>query len=398
MGGGSSNSGERDERILSREEAVRRFAPPRDFRLVFTNGCFDLLHVGHVEGLRMARGLGDRLVVGLNSDDSVRRLKGPGRPLVPVDERARVLASVRWVDAVVPFEEDTPEPLVRSLSPDVIAKGGDYGADEVAGATWVRERGGEVRILPLVPGRSTTSLLRAIQARGAAVGQGGDPPSRPSTLLVATRNPHKLDEIRELLGESPVRLVSLVEVGAEPRAEEEEIERAETFAGNALAKASYFEAMTGLPTLGEDSGLCVEALGGGPGVRTRRFAPDAWARRHGRDHGNNLWLLDRLRGVPAGERGASYRCAVAVADRSGAIVFEGELRGRIAEALRGEDGFGYDPLFVLPDRGLTLGELPREVKQTVSHRARAMEKLGRWLAASDPGGVRSVPGEGTSEP
>ena len=374
--------------ILDRQAAVRALARPRDFRLVFTNGCFDLLHVGHVESLRVARSLGDRLVVGLNSDASVRRLKGPGRPLVPAGDRALILASLRSVDAVVVFEEDTPEQLVRDLLPDVLVKGADYEGEEVAGAAAVREAGGEVRLLPLVPGRSTTALVQEMVARGATLTGGAagmDRPHRPDRLLVATRNPHKLDEMRELLGDVPTRLLSLQDVGAEPLEEEARLETAETFAGNALAKALHFQARTGMTTLAEDSGLCVEALGLGPGVRTKRFAPPEWAKRYGRDAANNRWLLERMRGVPPAERGACYRCAAVVVDGRGRLLVEGEVCGRIAEELRGDGGFGYDPLFLLPERGHTFGELPRDVKQATSHRARAMARLRPWLLGGEPG-------------
>jgi non-canonical purine NTP pyrophosphatase (RdgB/HAM1 family) len=372
--------------VLERGAAVQALGRPRDFRLVFTNGCFDVLHRGHVESLAAARALGDRLVVGLNSDASVRRLKGPGRPLVPAEDRARILASLRPVDAVVVFEEDTPEALVRELLPDVLVKGADYDGEKIAGAEAVREAGGQVRLLPLLPGRSTSALVRRMAARGVGLagGAGTRRPEPPDRLLVATRNPHKLDEMRELLGEVPTELVSLQDVGAEPLEEEADLETADSFAGNALAKALHFHARTGMTTLGEDSGLCVDALGAGPGVRTRRFAPDEWARRYGRDAANNRWLLERLRGVPPAERGACYRCAAAVVDGIGRLVVEGEVCGRIAESLRGEGGFGYDPLFLLPERGHTFGELPREVKQATSHRARAMARLRPWLLGGEP--------------
>jgi len=368
-------------RILSRERAVELYGRPRDFRLVFTNGCFDLLHAGHLESFWAARAHGDALLVALNDDASVRRLKGPGRPLLPTRDRAWLLASLRPVDAVVVFGEDTPEALVEALLPDVLVKGEDYRGREVAGARAVEEAGGEVRLVPLLAGRSTSDLVWRIRA-GALTGElqsGSEAPPVPQRLLVATRNPHKLDEIRELLGEATPELVSLSDVGAEPRDEEEGLETAETFAGNALAKGRYFQRRTGMVTMAEDSGLCVDALGGGPGVRTRRLAPDAWARRWGRDEANNRWLLDRLRDVPPAERGAAFRCAAAVVGGAGWFVVEGELRGRIAGEARGEGGFGYDPVFLLPERGRTLGELPREVKQAVSHRARAMAALRPWL-------------------
>jgi rfaE bifunctional protein nucleotidyltransferase chain/domain len=126
--------------------------------VVFTNGCFDLLHLGHVTLLDAARREGDRLIVGINSDASVSRLKGPTRPIVPEHARARVLAGLEAVDAVVVFDEPTPLELMVALRPDVIVKGGDYVADEIVGAPEVRSWGGRVAIIPFVEGFSTTSL------------------------------------------------------------------------------------------------------------------------------------------------------------------------------------------------------------------------------------------------
>lgn len=152
-----------EEKILSRDEARLRFARPREERLVFTNGCFDILHRGHVEYLNAARALGDRLVVGLNTDASVRRLKGPERPLVPEDDRAFVLAGLACVDAVVLFDEDTPAALIEELVPDVLVKGGDYRVEDIVGGGTVRAAGGEVVVIPFVPGRSTTSIVERIR-------------------------------------------------------------------------------------------------------------------------------------------------------------------------------------------------------------------------------------------
>jgi rfaE bifunctional protein nucleotidyltransferase chain/domain len=132
-------------------------------KIVFTNGCFDLLHAGHVRYLNEARGLGDVLVVGLNGDASVRRLKGEGRPAVPELERAELLAALAAVDAVVLFHEDTPLALVQALSPDVLVKGGDWSVENIVGGDHVRGRGGEVRSLPVLPGRSTTTLLARLR-------------------------------------------------------------------------------------------------------------------------------------------------------------------------------------------------------------------------------------------
>lgn len=155
-----------EDRILPREEVVRRFGRPRDFRLVFTNGCFDLLHRGHAAYLAGAAALGDRLVVGLNSDASVRRLKGPGRPVLPEEDRAYLLASLRAVDAVTVFDDDTPLGLIEALLPDVLVKGADYAPEEVVGREAVEGAGGEVRLLPLEPGRSTTAVIRSIREGG----------------------------------------------------------------------------------------------------------------------------------------------------------------------------------------------------------------------------------------
>ena len=134
-------------------------------RVVFTNGVFDLLHPGHVDVLLGAREKGDALVVGLNSDASVKRLKGPDRPVRSEGERTYVLAALEAVDAVTLFDQDTPLELVRLLQPDVIVKGGDYSPDTVVGASEVRARGGEVVIIPLTPGHSTTSTIDRLRGR-----------------------------------------------------------------------------------------------------------------------------------------------------------------------------------------------------------------------------------------
>lgn len=150
-------------KIMDRAELVRRFGRPRAGRLVFTNGCFDLLHRGHVEYLFEARALGDALVVGINSDDSVRRLKGADRPLVPAADRALLVAALGCVDAVTLFDEDTPRELIAELVPDVLVKGGDYSVDQVVGRAEVEAAGGSVVIVPLRPGYSSTDLVRRIR-------------------------------------------------------------------------------------------------------------------------------------------------------------------------------------------------------------------------------------------
>ena len=127
--------------------------------IVFTNGCFDILHRGHVELLAQCRAYGGYVIVGLNSDTSVHRLKGKGRPINDQLSRAAVLASLSFVDAVIIFEEDTPLKLITSIHPDILVKGGDYQADQIVGADVVRANGGEVKIVPLVKGFSTTATI-----------------------------------------------------------------------------------------------------------------------------------------------------------------------------------------------------------------------------------------------
>lgn len=159
--------------MTSRAEAVAQVEHWRAAgeTIVFTNGVFDLLHRGHVESLAAARAKGTRLVVGVNDDASVGRLKGPRRPLTPLDDRALVLAALRAVDLVTPFAEDTPEELIKALRPDVLVKGADYAPDEVAGGAFVRSYGGRVETIHLVPGRSTSTLVeRVLERYGAGAG------------------------------------------------------------------------------------------------------------------------------------------------------------------------------------------------------------------------------------
>ncbi len=202
---------------------------------------------------------------------------------------------------------------------------------------------------------------------------------RDEPLLLATRSEHKLQEARDILAEADVRVVSLVEADLPELPEEADLEPFDTFAENALSKARHFYERSGLLTIADDSGICVDALDGGPGVRTKRFAPDAVAAEWGRDEANNLHLLERLSGVPESKRGAHYHCAIAAVNHSGHALFEGEVHGVIATEPRGEGGFGYDPLFILPECGMTYAELSAEVKRATSHRARALRKLIPWL-------------------
>jgi D-beta-D-heptose 7-phosphate kinase/D-beta-D-heptose 1-phosphate adenosyltransferase len=146
-------------RLAERMEYLRR----QGRRIVFTNGCFDILHRGHVAYLNRAKTLGDVLVVGLNSDESVRRLKGPARPVNTLHDRLQVLAALSCVDHIVPFEEDTPERLIRQIRPHVFVKGGDYTPETLPEAPLVRELGGTVQILPLVPDRSTSGIIARIR-------------------------------------------------------------------------------------------------------------------------------------------------------------------------------------------------------------------------------------------
>src|SRR5262249_50256097 len=135
-------------------------------KVVFTNGCFDILHVGHARLLREAAKLGDYLVVGLNSDASVRRLKGDDRPINAQQDRVELLAALESVDAVTVFDEDTPLSLIEALQPDVLVKGGDYLPDEVVGREVVEARGGRLALIPLAQGHSTTGVVRRISGRG----------------------------------------------------------------------------------------------------------------------------------------------------------------------------------------------------------------------------------------
>ncbi len=131
-------------------------------RIVFTNGCFDLLHAGHISLLRKAKSMGDVLIVGLNTDRSMRKLKGKGRPVVPEKDRALVLSSLRDVDYVVFFSEPTPLNLIHTLSPDVLVKGADYKNSQIVGADWVHSNGGKIVRVPLVRGKSSTLLFQKL--------------------------------------------------------------------------------------------------------------------------------------------------------------------------------------------------------------------------------------------
>jgi XTP/dITP diphosphohydrolase len=202
-------------------------------------------------------------------------------------------------------------------------------------------------------------------------------------LLVATRSAHKLRELRELLGLDSVELVSLDDLGVAG----DPVEDGETFETNAALKARYGLRATGLPTLADDSGIEVDALGGGPGVRTRRYAGEDAS-----DDDNNRKLLAALAGLPPERRGARYVCVLALARPDGAgprggvapITTRGTCRGRIATEPRGTGGFGYDPIFeplVEPPGGRTFGLWTPAEKHAISHRARAARRMAPRLAA-----------------
>ncbi|MCU0416526.1 MAG: D-glycero-beta-D-manno-heptose 1-phosphate adenylyltransferase [Cytophagaceae bacterium] len=154
-------------KIITRSEAQEQIGQWKDNgeEVVFTNGCFDILHLGHVDYLEKSRALGTKLVVGINTDASVRRLKGPDRPMNNEIARARILAALACVDAVILFEEDTPLELISDILPDILVKGSDYTVDKIVGADIVLEHGGSVKTINLVDGYSTTGLINKIKTK-----------------------------------------------------------------------------------------------------------------------------------------------------------------------------------------------------------------------------------------
>jgi rfaE bifunctional protein nucleotidyltransferase chain/domain len=153
------------KKIVNREQAREIVQQWKDQgqEVVFTNGCFDILHLGHIDYLEKARSLGDRLVIGLNTDPSVQRLKGPQRPINSEYARARILAALSFVDLVVSFDEDTPLELITALLPDILVKGKDYDISNIVGADVVMEHGGKVETIDLVDGYSTTNIVEKIK-------------------------------------------------------------------------------------------------------------------------------------------------------------------------------------------------------------------------------------------
>ena len=200
-------------------------------------------------------------------------------------------------------------------------------------------------------------------------------------LLAATRSRGKQPEIRRILEAAGVEVVFPDELGLWESAAEDTLEVAESFEGNARRKAEHFARRSGLPTVADDSGLEVFSLGGAPGVRSRRFA-GAEGSSDQVDAANNAELLRRLLGAPEARRRARYRCVLVYLRDAGAVpeVFEGTCGGRILEAPRGENGFGYDPLFFSDELGRTFGEATADEKDAVSHRGRALRGLAQALA------------------
>ena len=160
--------------VVTLDELILRFGREKrnGKRVVFTNGCFDVLHPGHIHSLEAARALGDCLIVGLNGDESVRALKGPDRPVLPAEERAEILASLESVDAVVVFEDLTPQKVIAALLPDVLVKGGDWPGNQIVGREGVEAAGGRVVLVDAVPGYSTTQILKRIRGSAAVTAKG----------------------------------------------------------------------------------------------------------------------------------------------------------------------------------------------------------------------------------
>ncbi|MFC1575991.1 non-canonical purine NTP pyrophosphatase [Gemmatimonadota bacterium] len=203
-------------------------------------------------------------------------------------------------------------------------------------------------------------------------------------LVVATRSQHKMREIRRILADVPgLDVLDLDQAGVVYAPEEEELEPFDTFEENAQSKALYFLRKTGLPTVADDSGLEVDALGGGPGVRTKRFAPGEDLEGEARDRANNAYLLEVLKDRPAEERGARYVCVAALVwdphRPDVAECYRGEAPGRVLDAPRGTSGFGYDPVILDESSGRSFAELTEEEKNARSHRGRAFRALGEAL-------------------
>lgn len=153
------------DKIVNLETGISKVSQWKQagLQIVFTNGCFDILHLGHIDYLEKARREGDRLIIGLNTDASIKKIKGPDRPIVDENARARLLASMYFIDLIVPFEEETPLKLIQSLNPDILVKGNDYDIKNIVGADFVLKNGGSVRTLDLVKGYSTSAIIEKIK-------------------------------------------------------------------------------------------------------------------------------------------------------------------------------------------------------------------------------------------
>ena len=202
-----------------------------------------------------------------------------------------------------------------------------------------------------------------------------------SRVLLATRSGGKIRELRALLEGAGIEVIGLDEARIAPRPEEDCLESATTFEENALAKARYFQRISRLPTVADDSGLCVDALGGAPGVHSKRWSGRPDLDGQALDDANNALLLARLAG--AATRRARYVCAAAYYDGERELVERGEVAGEILESARGRGGFGYDPYFFSYELGRTFAEVSVEEKARVSHRARAFRKLVARLGSGD---------------
>jgi XTP/dITP diphosphohydrolase len=209
-----------------------------------------------------------------------------------------------------------------------------------------------------------------------------------TTVVVATRSHHKLSEIREILPPLPAtHLIDLEDAGIPADPAEDQIEIFDSFEENALAKARYYARFGAEIVLADDSGLCVDALGGAPGVRSKRFSGRTDLIGLELDHSNNRYLLDRLEGVPHHSRTAHYVCAIAIVNSQGRErIFRGTVDGLILTEARGTEGFGYDPLFFVPELGRTFAQVPAARKHEYSHRARALQSAVPYLreAVSHP--------------
>jgi XTP/dITP diphosphohydrolase len=198
-------------------------------------------------------------------------------------------------------------------------------------------------------------------------------------FLLATRSLGKLYELRPMFASAGVEVTDLDAVGIAESGEEEDLEHFETFEENALAKARYFRAKSGRPTIADDSGLEVRALDGAPGVRTKRWSGRSDLEGRALDVANNEYLLAKL--ADAEDRRARYVCVAALVDASGEHLFRGDTEGEILPEPRGDGGFGYDPLFLSADLGMTFAEAERHEKERRSHRGRAFAQLIAWLDA-----------------